>query len=227
MSRVLRCSLRLDRSPRSIRVRCSSGNTAHSAGSLPAGGDAGVPAAPEPDINEQARAAAGQQLQALLGAMEDSVHEAEQMRRQSLDEFQQLAVELAVTIAGELVFRAIEADQFDAGGLVAAAVDRLGLDAPLTVALHPLDIKLLDSAEPDDPPVWRTGKLTLHPDPTLPRGHCRASNGATVLLSEFAPRLEEIRDSLLEGLDDAQIERRQAAGVGSALKRFPDRRETA
>jgi len=227
MSRVLRCSLRLDRSPQSLRGRVLSGSAGHSADSLSAGGAAGVPAEAEPVVDEQAHAAARQQLQALLGAMEHSVHEAEQMRRQSLEEFQQLAVELAVTIAGELVFRAIDADQFDVGGLVSAAVDRLGLDAPLTVALHPLDIGLLDAAEPDEPPVWRTGTLTLRPDPTLPRGHCRASNGATVLLSEFAPRLEEIRDSLLEGLDDAQIERRQSAGIGSALKRFPDRRETA
>ena len=227
MSRVLRYSLRLDRSPQSIRRRCESGGSAHSANPLSAGGDASVSAEAESDIDEQARAAARHQLEALLGAMEHSVQEAEQMRRQSLEEFQQLAVELAVTIAGELVFRAIEADQFDVGGLVAAAVDRLGLDAPLTVTLHPLDLELLDSAKLDEPPVWRTGTLTLHPDPGLPRGHCRASNGATVLLSEFAPRLEEIRDSLLEGLDDAQIERRQSAGVGSALKRFPDRRETA
>ncbi len=227
MSRVLRCSLRLDRSPQSVRSRCSSGNAAYPASPLPAGGAAGVPGEAEPDVDEQARAAARHQLQGLLGAMEQSVHEAEQMRRQSLEEFQQLAVELAVTIAGELVFRAIERDHFDVGGLVSAAVGRLGLDAPLTIALHPRDIELLDAAEPDEPPVWRTGTLTLHPDPTLPRGHCRASTGATVLLSEFAPRLEEIRDSLLEGLDDAQIERRQAAGIGSALKRFPDRRETA
>ena len=227
MSRVLRCSLRLDRSPQSVRGRCSSAHPSLSAHALSAGEDAGVSAGVGQDIDEASRVAINSELQSLLSGMEQSVHEAEQMRRQSLEEFQQLAVELAVTIAGELVFRAIEADQFDVGGLVAAAVERLGLDAPLTVALHPRDIELLDAAALDEPPVWRTGTLTLRPDPALPRGHCRASNGATVLLSEFAPRLEEIRDSLLEGLDDAQIERRRSAGIGSALKRFPDRRETA
>lgn len=226
MSRVLRQSLYLDCPPQTVRGRCGGGFPAQAAptpnATIQRSGDDIAPVADEPP-----QATVSEELRMLLGSLEESVQEAEQIRRQSLAEFQQLAVELAVTIAGELVFRAIDADHFDVGGLVNAAVARLGLDAPLSVAMHPADVQLLKSQETEEPPLWQTGTLSLCPDATLPRGHCRATNGATVLLSEFAPRLEEIRDSLLEGLDDAQIERRKAAGIGSALKRFPDRRETA
>jgi len=226
MNRVHRVTLHLDRSPQTVCARYLADEPAKSADHPTAAAD--PPAGSAQDVpDEPQQPVVSEELRDLLTAMEEGVHEAEQMRRQSLEEFQQLAVELAVIIAGELVFRAIDAEQFDVGGLVSAAVSRLGLDAPLTISLHPQDIQLLESQPAEEPPVWRTGTVKLRPDTSLPRGHCRATNGATVLLSEFSLRLEEIRDSLLEGLDDAQIERRRSAGISSTLKRFPDRRETA
>ncbi|MGD9856567.1 MAG: FliH/SctL family protein [Planctomycetaceae bacterium] len=226
MSRVLRCLLPLDRCPQQLHGRLVARSSAVPA--KPAQNAPGAPAdGPIGGGDTQAPQGVSAELRSLLESLEQTVLDAEQLRRQSLHEFQQLAVELAVTIAGELLFRAIDADQFHVGGLVAAAVERLGIDAPITIGLHPLDLRLLESEPVEQPPVWRTGTLILRPDAALPRGHCRATNGATALLSELAPRLEEIRESLWEGLDDAQIERRQAAGIGSGLKRFPDRRETA
>lgn len=226
MNRILRSRLYLDRSPQTVHARHLAGQVTTSARvSPPAAAPADAPVDEVPDKPPQP--VVSEELRTLLSAIEVSVHDAEQMRRQSLEEFQQLAVELAVIIAGELVFRAIDAEQFDVRGLVSAAVSQLGLDAPLTISLNPQDLQLLESQPTDEPPLWQTGTVAFRADPSLPRGNCRATNGATVLLSEFAPRLEEIRDLLLEGLDDAQIERRQASGIGSTLKRFPDRRETA
>ncbi|MBX3436546.1 MAG: hypothetical protein KF861_03580 [Planctomycetaceae bacterium] len=221
MSYVLRRTLVLDRSPRSLRGRLVSGAAA---------APEPTPAPPKVDTSidgDAALAATIHEVRAMREAVEQAVEDAEQLRRQSLQEFQQLAVELAVAIAGELVFRVIDAEQFGVESLVSAAVDRLGLDSPLLVSLHPLDVQLLESQTGDKPGESRRGGLTVRPDPTLPRGHCRATNGTTALLSEFGSRLDDIRELLWEGLDDAQIERRQTAGIGAALKRFPDRRQTA
>ncbi len=55
--------------------------------------------------------------------------DAEEARRQSLDELQQLAIELSTAIAGELVFRSIDANEHSVGGMVSMAVTNLGLDS--------------------------------------------------------------------------------------------------
>lgn len=226
MTRLLRGIVLLDRSPQSLRGRVDAGSLVGPSRSA-AEAVGPVAAAPVDGVHQSAAGGVSDELRALLSALEESVLEVEQLRRQSLEEFQHLAVELAVVIAGELVFRAIEANEFGVAGLVSAAIQRLGLDAPITITLHPQDLQLLQSQPASEPAVWRTGPVTLRADAALPRGHCRAASGTTTVLSEWALRLEEIRESLWEGLDDAQVERRQAAGIGSRLRRFPDRRETA
>ena len=229
MTRVLRTSITLVQSPKRILGRC--GDILFSGPGKPV--DAPTQCAanveePQPTPEPDAGAALAE-LRDVLSSITDAVAESEAARRQSIDELQQLAIELSTAIAGELLFRSIDANEHNVVALVAAAVDKLGLDAPLSIALHPADLELVQSlaSDSDVEQGWRISDLTLQPDSTLCRGECRATNGTTTVLSEITPRMEEIRRLLWEGLDHAQIERRQAAQHHSSLKRFPDRRETA
>jgi hypothetical protein len=163
----------------------------------------------------------------LIGNLEDLIRDHEEKRKQSLSELQLLAVELAIAAASQVVHQAIEADQFGVRGLVDGLIDKLGLADPIRVALHPADLKLLQAQLAETPPAWSPGLLTFTADPGLARGSCRGVAGGQELLSEAALHLAEMRRHLLEGLDDAEIERRHSSGQDQRLRRFPDRRETA
>lgn len=224
MNRALYCSVMLDRSPQQIGIRLVADREAGVATSVTAAPDHGAAADAEavepssPGIDDVRR---------LLAAVEVAIAEAEVARIQSLDELQQLAVELSIMIAAELVGRAIDQDALDVSGLVREAVAQLGLAAPLTITLHPADVAQLESLGSTVGTSWLDENIRIEANPALPRGHCQATNGPRALLSEIGPRLESIRAALLEGLNDAQIERRHAAGLGTPLKRFPERRDIA
>ncbi len=224
MSRVQHATIILERPPSRVRGRCIAARCEDAKTEGERVDDAQLGA-----VAEAAARQRDDELQTLLAAICDSVAEAERSRRQSIDELQELAIELATLIAGELVFRTIDADEHDVAGMVTAAITQLGVDTPLTLTLHPTDLARLNTLVDNEeaPHAWRNSDITLQAEIKMLPGHCRASSGAVTLLSEIAPRLEEIRRLLWEGLDDAQDERRQTANVDSPLKRFPDRRETA
>jgi len=224
MSRVIQTSLILEQSPLQVSGRLVGGRDGVSVDEDREAEPADSPTAKTTGLSEEL-----EELRGLLAAMGEALSDAESARRQMLEELQQLAIELSSAIAGELVFRTIDADAHDVGKMVTAAFEHLGFDATLSISLHPSDLELLETqtAKSGTESSWQIEDVALCPDATLARGHCRATNGSIDLLSEIGPRLEEIRTMLWEGLDDAQIERRQAAGFDSPLKRFPDRRETA
>ncbi|MCA9075334.1 MAG: hypothetical protein KDA93_09895 [Planctomycetaceae bacterium] len=226
MTRVRRTKITFDQTPVRIVARSASTTDPVRQRHVDAAKSEQTPNAATPSTSQADTSQALDELRGILEGIADAVSDAEAARRQTLDELQHLAIELSTAIAGELVFRSIDANEHNPGGLVSMAVTRLGLETPLSIALHPDDLDLLES-QSDDAQKWQVEDVTLRADGTLPRGHCRATNGTTTLLSEVAPRMEEIRRLLWEGLDDAQIERRQAAQHDSPLKRFPDRRETA
>ncbi len=172
--------------------------------------------APEPD------------LRPLLNNIASAVAEVEQRRQQSLEELQQVAIELSIAVASQLVFEALDRDQLGVENLVKNAISSLGLDQSCVIFLNPVDLDLLKKRLAKTPSEWNTTKIQLMADPGLARGGCRAeSPDGRMVISEITSRLSEIRRHWMEELDDSQIERRRAAGEGPALRRFPDRRETA
>lgn len=176
------------------------------------------PAPPDPE-----------EMRQLLAHLGELVQEHEQRRQESLGELQQLAVELAVAVASRVVHQAIDENQFGVRKLVDGLLDRLGLAEPVAIGLHPRDLELLEEhlvREPP-PPEWDARLLKFVPDPGLARGSGRATSARGEILSEAALHLAELRRHLLEGLDDAEIERRHTSSADQRLRRFPDRRETA
>ncbi len=164
----------------------------------------------------------------LLESLRTTFEELEQRRRQSLADMQQTAIELAVAIAARIVRTVIDRDEFQVAELAAEMVSRLSARGPVVVSLHPADLALFERQLQGRPVPWGTDvRVTVQADSTLERGSCRAAAPDLELLSDVQLHVADIREALLESMEDAQTERRQAQAGDRNLRRFPDRRETA
>ncbi|MCA9033768.1 MAG: hypothetical protein KDA91_01500 [Planctomycetaceae bacterium] len=202
------------------------GGTAAAEESVP---DAAPQFTPEQKEKQAAKARADKmrQLHELMTTVAESVTELQEQQRQSLDELQHVAVELAVVAASWLTGVAIDAGQFAVDDIIRLALKRMEADTPVRVCLHPLDSALLNELlnEPENKDLQ--SQFTCAEDSGLKRGSCRIESGRKLLVSDMESRLEEIRRLWMENLDESQIERRGDGSHGRALRRFPDRRETA
>jgi hypothetical protein len=164
-------------------------------------------------------------IEAAFAAIEDQL---QQRRKQSLGELQQAAVELAIAVASRMVHERIAADDFPVEKLVGELLNRCGESGPVDIHLHPTDLELLERRVQGRTPPW-TGheSYTLIADASLERGDCRVAAGEFGILAKLELQLSELRQHLLESLDDAQVERRRTQTGNRAFRRFPERRETA
>lgn len=166
-------------------------------------------------------------IQSLLTEVLSAVEELEQRRAHSLSELQQLAIDLAITVASAVAETAISREEHGVDVLVEQAIQRMGIGGPLVVAVHPRDAALLKARMAASGSLWPEQSVQLQEDQSLEPGSVRITRDGTGLLSRVQSRLSDIRRHLIEGLDDAQIERRNAAGTDSLLRRFPNRRSSA
>ncbi len=115
-----------------------------------------------------------------------------------LAEMRQAAVELAVAVAGRLVFDKLQAGDFPIEEMVRQAVARLPAAPAMTVYLHPEDLALLRRRLADQPLLpAREPALRIEADATLKRGGCRAEAGEIHVLADLANQLAELRQHLL------------------------------
>jgi flagellar assembly protein FliH len=218
------------KAPTHVRVR---GHAAGSAGSGRGATHTGGPTpASFPNESGQAVSAAvpaPPDIRPVLDSIAAAVEEIELRRQQSLAELQQVAVELALAVASQLTFVAISREEHAVEELVGEAVRSLGLEPGIVLSLHPADLDQLNRRLAQQPaPAWKSADLAFRGDASVARGGCRIeSPGGRMLVSDLSTRLSEIRRHWMEELDDAQTERRGSSGEGKALRRFPDRRETA
>ncbi len=162
----------------------------------------------------------------LLHAITESLQHVEDSRRHSLRELQFVACELAVVAATYVTETQIEKGDFPIEKLVTQAINRLESDDPLTIHVHSDDLVRLNSMwESTD--IRQPENVRFVADDSLARGSCFAESRDYGLLSTLDARFAEIRQALLEGIDDAQTERRRTDEEGKQVRRFPDRRETA
>lgn len=166
-------------------------------------------------------------LRELLLELGVGLEELHSKQRQSLDELQQVAVELAIAAAEVIAGRALERDAWGVSELVAAAVEQLPVGEPPTVRLHPIDRQLLEQQLREQRIQSRWDHVELIADPGMARGSCRVEAGKRALVTTFHERLAEIRRVWLEEVEHAQAERRAVEAGGGGLQRVPDRRDTA
>jgi flagellar biosynthesis/type III secretory pathway protein FliH len=145
-----------------------------------------------------------QLIETMLARLLASVQELQTKHQQRLAELQQLAVEIALSIATRLLHQQITAGEFDVESMVRDMVAQLGQDVPVTVRLNPEDLKLLErrlEGRPLFPESARNPKLAA--DAALGRGDCQVEGKEAMLLSELSGQLMEIREDLMRSLGNA------------------------
>ncbi len=168
-----------------------------------------------------------QTLQAIEG-IQECLTEMEQRRSQSLEELQQIAVELAVMAAEHITRRSIQAENFGLDDLVQKAVQQLSMNETAMLQLHPDDLNLLQRQMADLRTAFNPRQIQTTANPGLGRGTVRLiGESGRIVMSTVASRLEETRHVWMENLNDAQTERRDIPTDAQQMRRYPDRRETA
>lgn len=168
-----------------------------------------------------------QTLQAIQG-IQEALNEMEARRGQSLEELQQIAVELAVMAAEHMTNRKIQSEDFGLDALVQTAVQQLGMNEAAALQLHPDDLDLLKRQMADLNTAFNPRRIQITANPGLDRGTVRlVGESGRIVMSTVASRLSEIKHVWMENLDDAQTERRDVPTDAQQVRRYPDRRETA
>lgn len=123
----------------------------------------------------------------------------------ALDEMRQAAIELAIAIAGRVVFDKLQAGEFPIEEMVRQAVAHLPAEPAPAVYLHPDDFALLQSRLGEKPLLpARDAKLRIETDASLRRGGCRAEAGEIHVLADLAEQLAGLRQHLLWSASHAQ-----------------------
>jgi hypothetical protein len=168
------------------------------------------------------------QIVQLLESISQTLADLETRRRESLSELQQAVVELSVAIASQLTYRIIESGEFAVEKMVEDAVSRLPAAEHVTLRLNPEDLALFHQRLKAIPATALDARsLQLAADPAIKRGGCLAELPEQGILCDIELLLGDLHTELMEGLSDAQVERRRTQGADRSLRRFPDRRETA
>lgn len=163
-----------------------------------------VSKAPPPDPHRRER----EERQAVEQVLEQLRNAAQQMRshyQTMIDEMRQGAIELAVAVAGRVVFDKLQAGDFPIEEMVRQAIARLPSAPKFTIYLHPDDLTLLEQRLADRPlvPVRET-QVRIEADATLKRGGCRAEAGEIHVLTDLAEQLAALRQHLLWSASHAQ-----------------------
>ncbi len=166
-------------------------------------------------------------LRQMLANTAELVTELQDQHRQSLHEMQEVAVELATAATSWLTGVAIDRGEFAVDDLIRKALHQMEIDQPVRVRLNPADHNLLKNLIRDPAGRRMLENVSCFDDPELARGSCRVESGRRIVLSDMESRLENIRRSWMEKLDDSQVERRGDGSTSRTLRRFPERRETA
>lgn len=167
------------------------------------------------------------ELRQMLANTAELVMELQDQHRQSLHEMQEVAVELATAATSWLTGVAIDRGDFAVDDLIRKALHQLEIDQPVRVRLNPADHELLKNLMRDPAGRRMLENVSCFDDSALSRGSCRVESGRRIVLSDLESRLENIRRSWMEKLDDSQVERRGDGSTSRTLQRFPERRETA
>jgi flagellar assembly protein FliH len=143
-------------------------------------------------------------LTQILSTLRTTASECRRQYQEHLQQWQQAAIELAVTIAARLLYERLEAGKFPIDIRVREMIAQLDNEPVLTVRLHPQDLKLLRDRVGEQALVGEQQQIRLLADPTLARGECRVEGRETLLLSDVVQQLEQIREELLRSLGYAR-----------------------
>jgi flagellar biosynthesis/type III secretory pathway protein FliH len=165
-------------------------------------------------------------LVVLLEEINERVEAIRNAHAQNLTELQELAIELAVAIAAHVVKEKLEANELKLENLAQAAITQLLPAERITVSINPLDALDLENVLQDELTRFKQNVEIIH-NRELPRGACLVVGDDHGLLGTLENRLETVRETLLQGIEYARIERGKTLDTGGSLRRFPDGRKLA
>lgn len=169
-----------------------------------------------------------QRLTQVVDQLTQDLHDAREHRRQLLGEMQQFAVELACCLATKVVRHLVETSDTTVTKVADEIFAQLEHAAEIRFFTHPQDVKsLTQHLHALTKQLASEIQIQVLPEPGLPRGDVVAESNVGDLAALLDLQLMDLRYELLENLDAAEIERRRLENQGRAIRRYPDRRQTA
>ena len=149
-------------------------------------------------------AADRQRIEAVLAECRGDIAVFRKERVARIEDLQRVAVELALTISSRLLHERIVANDFPIDAKVRDMLAQLGDDVAVSVRLNPADLELLRARLGGEPLSQDRDDPRLVPDPEMSRGGCRVEGHESMLLSDVARELQDIREDLLGSLNNAR-----------------------
>lgn len=144
-------------------------------------------------------------IQTTLANLQARINDLHAQQTANLGGLQNAAIELALTIAAQLLHREVTAEEFPVEQMVRDMAGQLLDDEPATIWLNPDDLKLLERRLGGQPLLPGPDAPRLVADSSLQRCECRVEGGhGALLISDPARHLQEIRDDLLRNLAHAR-----------------------
>jgi flagellar biosynthesis/type III secretory pathway protein FliH len=156
---------------------------------------ASVPAASRENVES---AAERERWQRLLTNLEHAAAALHAQHQQVVEGVEQLAVELAVAVAGRFLQTKVEVGDFPFAALIRQAVERLETRQPVVVTLHPDDLRLLCQRFGAEAGLVDHPEIRLTEDPSLPRGAFHLQAQERGLQFDLESRLAALRQQLME-----------------------------
>jgi flagellar assembly protein FliH len=132
-----------------------------------------------------------------LARLADTIEEVRALRVGVLHRTEREAVQLALSIAHQVLHRAVDGDVMQLVALAQQTIDRLGATIA-TIHLNPEDFGFVAAGVT---PTLGSG-VELAVDPTLPRGGCLVKSSFGVIDVSIDAQVREIARALLEGRDE-------------------------
>lgn len=164
------------------------------------------------EINGQTLVAIAKQTAAVVESIYRSLQNIEDKQRKAETELVSATVELSMLIAENITRRVINADEFGVEELVAQAIARVTISDSITIYLNPADKQLLETRQVEgdqrvEEPQTKDechalSDVNIQIDRNLNRGDCYVDAGDIGMLTTLEQHLTDIRQWLLEGLDN-------------------------
>ena len=155
------------------------------------------PTSPKPDPAQREREEQ-QAIEQILEQLRKTTHQLAVSFEATIDEMRQAAIELAIAVAGRVVFDKLQAGEFPIEEMVRQALARLPAAPTFTVYLHPDDLALLQRRLAHAPLMpTRETQVRIEADASLRRGGCRTEAGEIHVLADLADQLAGLRQHLL------------------------------
>ncbi|NNM31425.1 MAG: hypothetical protein HKO53_00070, partial [Gemmatimonadetes bacterium] len=137
------------------------------------------------------------ELETALLALSAAAGRLDEVRGSIGADLEESAAALAVAVARELVVGDLDSTPDTVLVLVREAVSSFGLDAPLSVRIHPADLALISAGAGGA--VAGSRSVAWEPDPELPRGSCLVEGPGKVVDGRLDLALERIYQAITHG----------------------------